>query len=97
MANQLASNPWIIDTPSNTVLFQGRMPHVQVEYVGYAAAGVAEIQDRNGRTVAILTAATDLRTVRSGRIGWVEGLKVPTTTTAGPANLPSGKLILYYE
>lgn len=98
MANQLSTNPWIIDTPSNNVLFDGRIPHIQVELVAYGTtAVVAEVQDRYGRMVALLDGLATGQTVRTGRIGWVQGFKVPLLTTAGGTNLSSGKLIVYYE
>lgn len=98
MANQLSTNPWVIDTPSDNVLFQGMMPHIQVELVGYGTtAVVAEVQDRNGRMVALLDGLATGQTVRTGRIGFVQGLKVPLQTTAGGTNLSSGKIIIYYE
>lgn len=98
MANQLASNPWIVDTPSASVLYQGNMQHAQVEYIDYQdSSHVVEVQDRNGRVVARLKGSTDLQTVRTGRMGWVYGLKVPVTDSDGNANMPSGRLLIYFE
>lgn len=102
MANQLASNPWIVDTPSATPLYLGNMPHVQIEYVDYSAAtDIVEVQNRLGRTIAMLTAASDFRTVRTGRMGWVYGVLVPLTTlnNAGTSvtNLAHGRLLIYFE
>jgi hypothetical protein len=72
---------------------------VQVEYVGYTAAGhFVEVYSRYGKLIARLSGASDLRTVRTGRIGWVQGFTVPTTTIpGGAANMQSGKLIVYFE
>lgn len=101
MVNQLASNPWIIAVPSDSVLHDGAMPHVQIEYVDYdntkAIPDHVEIQDRMGNTVAYLKGKGNGETVRTGRIGWVYGLKVPVTDSDGQPNMPSGRLILYYE
>jgi hypothetical protein len=81
MANQLASNPWSIDTPSASPLYLGNMPHVQIELVNYNVATIiAEVQNRYGRTIAFLTADSDFTTVRTGRMGWVYGVLVPLTT-----------------
>jgi hypothetical protein len=101
-ANQLASNPWIITETSDQVLFQGNMPHVQIEYVDYAdASAVCEVQDRNGRLIAYLKGKVSLETVRTGRMGWMYGLKVPPQTNDGQGNfvtnMASGRLILYFE
>lgn len=100
--NQLASNPWIITSTSDTPMFQGNMPHVQIEYVDYDnSAHVAEVQDRNGRTIAYLKGDTDFKTVRTGRMGWMYGVMVPSMTTDSQGNpvtnLASGRLIIYFE
>ena len=98
MANQLASNPWLIDTTSANVLHDAMMPHIQIEYAGYGTTpAMAEVQDRNGRTIALLEGLATGETVRTGRMGWVQGIKVPPTLTAGGTNLTAGRLILYFE
>jgi len=98
VANQLAANPWLIDTTSTTPLYQGTMHNVQVEYVDYTAeTNTVEVQDRDGRVVAVLNGASDLRTVRTGRIGWIYGLKVPPTDSLARANMATGRLIVYIE
>ncbi len=101
MANQLASNPWIVDTPvgapgsGGTPLFQGNMQHAQLEYVDYTSTSHhVEVQDRNGRVIARLT---PLQLPRTGRMGWVYGLQVPATDSDGNQNLESGKLLVYFE
>jgi hypothetical protein len=100
--NQVASNPWIIVETNDNPIFQGNMPHVQIEYVDYVnSAHVAEIQDRYGRTIAYLKGDTDMKTVRTGRMGWMYGVTVPTFTTdafGNPIqNMASGRLIIYFE
>ena len=98
MANQLASNPWLIDTTSTAVLHDAAMPHIQVEFAGYGTtAAASEVQDRNGRTIALLEGLATGETVRTGRMGWVQGIKVPPTLTGGGTNLSSGRLIVYFE
>jgi len=98
MANQLAANPWLIDTPSATPLFLGTMHNTQIEYIDYTAdTDIVEIQDRDGRVVAVLNGAVDLRTVRTGRIGWIYGLKVPITDSLARANMPHGRILVYFE
>ena len=98
MANQLAANPWLIDTKSDTPVYLGTMHNCQIEYVNYATdTDTAEIQDRDGRVVAVLNGASDLRTVRTGRIGWIYGLRVPLNTSLAVANMPTGRLIVYFE
>jgi hypothetical protein len=88
----------VVDTPSNTVLFTGHMKIDHMEFVGYGAAtDQVEVQDLNGRLVALLKGNSDLNVVSTWEnVGWVRGLKVPTTLTSGGGpNLPSGKLIIY--
>jgi len=101
-ANQVASNPWIIVQTNDTPIFQGNMPHAQIEFVDYTnSAHVLEVQDRLGRTIAYLKGDTDMKTVRTGRMGWIYGVIVPTMTTDpfGNAipNMASGRAIIYFE
>jgi|SRR5215831_3342876 len=100
MANQLTVNPWVIDTPvaAGVILFAGDLHNTQVEYVGYTAdTDTVEVLDRYGNLVASLNGASDLRTVRTGRIGWIHGFTVRTTKLDSTTNMPTGKLICYFE
>ncbi len=98
MANYLGANPWVVDTPTPLVLYPGTMHNAQIEYVDYTDANhIAEIQDRDGRLLARLKGSADLTTVRTGKIGWVYGLKVPVQDSHGVNNLLSGKIIIYFE
>lgn len=95
MANNLTKLPWKVDTPSDTALFTGRIFLSHITYVGSTdPAHVAEVQDKNGNLVALLSGDTILTS--DHQIEWIEGLKVPLLTTDGAvANLQSGKLLLY--
>ena len=103
MANQLSLNPWVIDTTVGTlaapvILYPGNIRHGQIEYVEYTAAtDFCAVFDRYGHLVAYLHGESTLRTVRTGMIGWVYGMQVPTQNELGVTNLPSGKIIFYYE
>lgn len=99
MANQLSSNPWILDTTSDTtILWNHPLQHVQVEYYDYTnETDSVELQDKNGHTIWRGKGLNTLATVRSGRVGWVEGLKLPTTNSDGGGNMLSGKVIVYFE
>ena len=98
MANYLGANPWVIDTPTPDVLYQGTMHNTQIEYVDYVnPQHHVEVQDRDGRLLARLKGDADLHTVRTGRIGWVYGLRVPIVDSDGVDNMQSGKVILYFE
>ena len=98
MANQLSSNPWIIDSTSATPYFLGTMQHAQIEYIDYTSAQHhVEVQDRLGRIIARLKGDADLHTVRTGRMGWIYGLMVPPTDSDGATNLQSGRIVVYFE
>ena len=76
MANQLAGNPWILDGSSlSTVLISTWIKVEHFEYSGYTAGGVAILADRNGNIVWKAGGATDLQEVRSGKVGWINGLQ----------------------
>lgn len=90
MANQLAANPMKIDTPGPGVLFSSNMKLRHIEFTGYAATSdKAIVTDRYGNIIAELSATTDLQEVRTGNVGWVYGLIVPTLT--------SGIVLVYFE
>lgn len=98
MANQMSTNPWIVDTVGAAILWDGILHNVQVEYIDYASADDhVEVQDRNNRIVARLKGAADLRTVRTGKIGWVQGMKVPVLDSDGNPNMGTGKVLVYFE
>lgn len=99
MANQLATNPWRVDTTGSATLGSGGMAKVgQIEFIDYASStDHVEIQDRNGRIVARLGGDSSLKTVRTGKIGWVQGLIVPVTDSDGNPNMATGKILIYFE
>lgn len=98
MANRLIDNPLVIDTPSNTVLLTGRRKIIQCELEGYLnATDAVEVQTEDGNTIWYDDGRVDLDTVRSGRIGWVKGIKVPLVMTNGNPNLNTGRLMIYFE
>ena len=93
MANDLSSRQWRLDTPlafgaAGAVLFQSGILVEHFEFSGYAAQGnQAIIKNRNGKIVWQATGASDLEEVRSGKVGWVDGLCLDT--------LDSGLVIAY--
>lgn len=100
MTAQLINNPWTFNPgdPSAAIVALMRMKIVQVEYVGYTSASdTVEIQNQLGQIVWAGDGKTDLDTVRSGRIGWINGLLVPVLTSQGLTNIPSGQLLIYFE
>ena len=88
MANVLTGRQWKIDTASATALLSSEIKVEQIEFSSYSVdTDTVSIQDKNGRIIWEGNGASDLQTVRSGKIGWVDGLKVPTLT--------AGKIIVY--
>lgn len=81
MANVLTGRQLKIDTPSAAVIFQGELNIREIEFTQYSAdADEFSITDRNGRIVWEGNGKSDLSPIRSGSVGWTEGLIVPTLT-----------------
>lgn len=106
MANQVTVNPWVIDTTVPNIntpgylgpIHDAEMHNCQVEYIEYTdASHFVEVQDRYGNVVARLKGALDLKTVRTGRVGWIHGFTVPQFDQQGNPNMQSGKLVCYFE
>lgn len=89
MANNLTSNPWVIDTPGASLLFAGDIYVEHFEWSTYAAGATCVVQDRFGKTIWQPTAASDQQEVRSSKVDKVHGIAVPTLT--------SGKLFVYFK
>lgn len=89
MANTTSQNPWQLDTVG--AVYSNWVKLEQVELVQYTAdTDFAILKDKNGKIVAILNGAADFSTVRTGKIGWVNGLTLDTLTLAG-----TGSVIVY--
>lgn len=64
-------------TGAGNVLPKGNVKIEQIEYSDYDAdTNIAIVTDMNNKLVCVLNGASDLQTVRTGKIGWVSGLKV---------------------
>jgi predicted transcriptional regulator len=76
VANVITGRQWTLDTPGVGVIIYDHEIKVKfIELANYIAAGDAVIvKDRNGRVVWTAVGATDFSEVRSGDIGWVDGL-----------------------
>jgi len=80
MANVITGRQWKIDTAGT--IWVGNAKIEQIEFTNYAAdTDVFVVTDIAGRIVWEGNGAADLSPVRSGKIGWVDGLKVTTLTT----------------
>lgn len=90
MANNLTQNPMYIDTPSAVPIILTAYKLKHIEFVGYANySDKAIVTNLLGHTLAELTSAADLQEVRTGNIGWVDGIVVPTLT--------SGAVLIFFE
>jgi hypothetical protein len=93
MANDLSGRQWRLDTPTpfgslNALLWNGNIKVHHFEFSEYASQGSqAVLKDRNGKIVWSPTGAADLEEVRSGNVGWVNGLILDS--------LDSGLVIVY--
>jgi hypothetical protein len=84
VANDLTSNPWVVDTASATVIFKHNIKVRHMEYSLYGAQpNQCIVKDQTGKVVWSATGAADLSEVRSGNIGWINGLAVPTLDGGG--------------
>lgn len=101
MANQLASLPWVVDTPAADAIFTGHMKILRLAFTGYTDAGHSvEVQDGNGRIVAKLDGTTDFEEVEAIFCGWIQGMIIPVNQSAvfgGNPNLLSGVLTIMLE
>lgn len=81
MANDLTGRPWVVDTPGATVLWRSWIKAENIEFSGYAAdTDTAVVQDMHGKEVAQFNGAADLSPQFSSKLGWFQGLIVPTLT-----------------
>ncbi len=84
MANSMTTNPWVVDTAGASILFTPDVEVRHFEYTGYAAQGSnVTVQDRFGKNIWVGLGAADQEEVRSGPIGWVHGISVPTLQNGG--------------
>lgn len=90
MANQLGSNPWVIDTPGPALLFATNVKAAHFEFSQYAAdTDNVIVVDRFGKEVWAANGNVDLSPVESFTVEWIHGISVPT--------LSSGKLRVYFK
>jgi hypothetical protein len=93
VANKLTGNPLNIDTPSPTVpIIKTEIKVRHIEFVGFAAStDSCIVTDTKGVIVAELLGATagGDGAVRTGNVGWVDGILVTTLT--------SGLCLIFFE
>jgi hypothetical protein len=82
MANLLAANPWTLDTPALIADYHVKINNI--EFVNYTAStDKIVLQDRDGNNLWDATGTTSNAVVRSGHIGWVNGLRLVSITGPG--------------
>lgn len=88
-ANQVAENPMTLDTPGT--IFTKHMKINNIEFVNYTAVGdKVVLTNINGKNLWDATGTTTGAVVRSGHLGWVNGLILVSLT--GP-----GLIKVYFE
>jgi hypothetical protein len=91
VANQLASNPLTLDTPGK--IFTAHMKINNIEFVGYSVdTDAIVIQDILGNNLWDARGSVSFNVVRSGHIGWVNGLVFVSITPAS-----TGLVKVYFE
>lgn len=82
MANQLGSNPWVIDTPGTGILFNGDVHACHFEWAGYTGQpDSVQVQDRFGKVIWLATGRADGSLVESYTLDWVHGINVTVLTS----------------
>ena len=79
MSNSLGSRPIKVDTPGSTPLFTNWMKIENIIFTEYTAdTQKFSVQDQNTNPIFEGSGNSDLSPVVSWKIGWVNGLMVPT-------------------
>jgi hypothetical protein len=88
VANDVSSRQWFVDTLG--VIWTGNAKIIGIDFTNYAAdADTCALTDINGKPVWSVNGKADLSPVKSGNIGWVNGLIL--------TNLSAGNLIVYIK
>jgi hypothetical protein len=81
MANILTANPWVVDTASATPIFTTYAKIRHMEFADYSTdTDSVLVTDKNGVRIFSQNGAADLQNVRSGNIGWANGVVVSQLT-----------------
>lgn len=81
MANDISGRPWVLDTPGTSIIwpFWTKVDHF--EFADYNLdTDTVFLTDINGKRVWDNNGASDLRSLVSQKIDWIQGLKMPTLT-----------------
>lgn len=89
MANQVTTNPFAIDTAAGTTIYATRLKVLHFEFVEYSGpSDTVVVTNVQGNTVWSAKGNSDQTPVKSFKIGWINGLIVPT--------LDSGRLLVHF-
>ena len=89
MANSITTNPWVVDTPSAAILFNGDVHAAHFEWAMYASqADHVEVKDRFGKVVWEASGKADLSLVESFTLEWLHGFVV--------SQLTAGRIRVYF-
>lgn len=84
MANNLTSNPWVIDTAGAATLYVTDIFVEHFVFTGYSTAGnQVVVQDRFGKTVWVGIGDSLLEDIQSTKIVYMHGIAVPTLQGGG--------------
>ena len=74
MANQLGSNPWVLDTAGAAILYNTDIKAAHFEWEGAANGNTIQVKDRFGKIIWAAVWATGQSLVESFTIEWIHGL-----------------------
>lgn len=89
MANQLGSNPWVLDTAGGGILYVHDVKSAHFEWEGAANANTIEVQDRFGKKIWAAVWVTGQALIESFTIEWVHGINLTV--------LDGGVLRVYFK
>jgi len=90
MANDVSSNPMVLDTPGPAILWPAKVKVNHFEFHGYASqASRAIIEGTDGKVKWSATGNSDLSPVVSQHAGWINGIVLDT--------LDDGKVLVFIE
>jgi hypothetical protein len=89
---QLAANPWKVTSADALplIITKGSVKLRHIEFSNYAVIGdLAVVQDRFGNDITRLKGTTDIQEVRTGNIGYVDGVTI--------LSISAGEVLIYFE
>lgn len=96
MAADNSSNPWTVSAADvaagPVVLWAGQAHILQVEFQAYTSdTDECTVNQTNGKILWYTNGAADLQTLRSGGIGWTNGVVIPQN------GITNGSVRIYHK